>query len=46
MSTVGFGDITPIGPGEEIAITFVIICGVLFYGFLISSIQELLSNAS
>lgn len=46
MSTVGFGDITPVGPGEEVAITFIIIAGVLFYGFLLGSITELLGNAS
>ena len=46
MSTVGFGDITPVGPGEEAAIMVVIVAGVLFYGFLLGSITELLSNAS
>ncbi|KAL4446679.1 hypothetical protein ABPG77_007923 [Micractinium sp. CCAP 211/92] len=46
VATVGFGDIVPQSAVEVLVVIFVEICGVLFFGLLISSISELLAHAN
>ncbi|KAL4425355.1 hypothetical protein ABPG75_009371 [Micractinium tetrahymenae] len=46
VATVGFGDIVPQSEVEVLVVIFVEVCGVLFFGLLISSISELLAHAN
>lgn len=44
IATVGFGDVTPATIAETVVVMGVEIIGILFFGILISTISELLSN--
>ncbi|MCB0549833.1 MAG: cyclic nucleotide-binding domain-containing protein [Phaeodactylibacter sp.] len=44
ITTVGYGDITPITPTEKIYAIFAMLMGLGFYGFLIGNITRLLSK--
>ncbi|KAK9812616.1 hypothetical protein WJX72_000666 [[Myrmecia] bisecta] len=46
ITTVGYGDITAHTAAEELVAIFIMFIGVLFFGFLIGSLGELLEQSS
>ncbi|KAL0053143.1 hypothetical protein WJX82_001510 [Trebouxia sp. C0006] len=46
VSTIGFGDVTPITDAERAVLLLLELTGVLFFGILLSSITSLLQRAS
>lgn len=39
LTTVGYGDITPVTPAEQIVTICIMLIGIVFFGFAISSSQ-------
>jgi hypothetical protein len=39
LTTVGYGDITPVTPAEQIVATCIMLVGIVFFGLVISSSQ-------
>uniref|UniRef100_A0A1D1ZXT6 Cyclic nucleotide-binding domain-containing protein n=2 Tax=Auxenochlorella protothecoides TaxID=3075 RepID=A0A1D1ZXT6_AUXPR len=46
IATVGFGDVTPATLVETIVVIIVEVIGIMFFGILLSTISELLSNSN
>eukprot|EP01025_Chloroclados_australasicus_P005746 TRINITY_DN11800_c0_g1_i1.p1 TRINITY_DN11800_c0_g1~~TRINITY_DN11800_c0_g1_i1.p1 ORF type:complete len:657 (-),score=55.60 TRINITY_DN11800_c0_g1_i1:655-2625(-) len=46
VTTVGYGDITPSNDPERVTAMIIFMCGVIFFSFQISSVTELLANAT
>lgn len=46
ITTIGFGDVTPIRNAERATLLFIELMGVLFFGILLGSITSLLQRAS
>ena len=46
LTTIGFGDVTPISNAERAVLLFVELMGVLFFGILLGSITSLLQVCS
>eukprot|EP00884_Botryococcus_braunii_P020699 jgi/Botrbrau1/7312/Bobra.247_3s0007.1 len=46
LTTVGYGDITPVTPAEQIVAICIMLVGIVFFGFAIGSSQELIKYLS
>ena len=44
FSTVGFGDLTPITNNERIICIFMMICGIAFFSYIMSTFNDVLTN--
>lgn len=44
LSTVGYGDLYPVSTLEMIFGIFIMLCGVAFFSFIMSSFIEIISN--
>jgi len=44
LSTVGYGDITPISRNEQLTAVIVMLCGVAFFSYIMGNFIEIISN--
>jgi potassium voltage-gated channel Eag-related subfamily H protein 8 len=44
LSTVGYGDLTPISTNEMLFASIIMLCGVAFFSFIMSSFIDIISN--
>ena len=40
MSTIGYGDVTPANPVEQIVASIFMLIGALFYAYIISEVNQ------
>jgi Ion channel len=46
LTTIGWGDLVPVTPGQRVFVTIAMLAGALLYGYVIGTVSALLTSAN